>query len=93
MCQTSGVERKVGSEVKTAITCEVNTLDFRFDPIPTEGRRRRNAKVRSRTDYRSGLVATRIGGSAEIDFKWLHRKQANTTFNIGPRVAVASPDL
>jgi hypothetical protein len=71
----------------------MNRLDFRFDPIPTEGRGRRNAKVRSRTDYRGGLVATRIGGSAEIDFKRLHGKQASAASKIGPRVAVASPDL
>ena len=90
---TSGYRTKIGSVVKTAITSEMNRLDVRFDPIAAEGLRRRDAEARSRTDYRNGLVAARIGGSAEIDFKRVHRKQASATPKLGCRVTVVSPKL
>src|SRR5271156_2378650 len=89
----SVTERKFGSVVKTAITCEMNCLDFRFDPIPTGEQWGRDAEFRFLTDYRKGLVATRIGGSAEIDLKRLHRKQSSAAPKIGTRVTVVSPEL
>lgn len=64
-----------------------------FDPIPTEGRRRRDAEFRSRTDDRKCRVAARIGGSAEIDFERSNRKQASAAPKIGARMTVVSPEL